>query len=155
MVKDRQLTINRWLLAALCALLLATGTAKAARAHGTDISYTISEQTITVVALFDDATPMADATYTIYAPDNPQEAYLAGVADGNGIFEFDIDTRIDGRWDVTISSGGHGDIVRIPVERGTIGEYQPERFPQWVRMVAGLGVIALLGGGYMLLGRRN
>ena len=57
-------------------------------AHGTDIKLTINENRVEIHALFDTGEPMSNAQITVYAADNPQEAWLSGEADADGRYSF-------------------------------------------------------------------
>ncbi|MEM7034897.1 MAG: carboxypeptidase regulatory-like domain-containing protein [Chloroflexota bacterium] len=89
------------------------------KAHGTEITYKATTA-IEIEALFDTGEPMANAQVIIYAPNNPETPWLTGEADEAGHFIFSPDASITGRWDVTIRTAGHGEILYIPIEDGTI-----------------------------------
>ena len=88
-------------------------------AHGTDINYKLTTA-VEIEALFDTGEPMADAQVIVYAPDDPEQPWLKGQADDQGRFVFAPDPSISGRWDVSIRTAGHGEIVYIPVNEGDI-----------------------------------
>lgn len=104
--------MRKWLLSIL-ALLLVPATVWA---HGTEITYVVDGNTITVTALFDSGEPMAEAQVIIYAPDNPSEAYATVLADENGVATFEVDTARNGTWDIAVRTAGHGEMLHIPVE---------------------------------------
>lgn len=83
-------------------------------AHGTEISYRV-QATIDIEAYFDTGEPMANAQITIYAPNDPVNAWLQAEADENGRFTFVPDPEIPGIWDVAIRTTGHGEMINIPV----------------------------------------
>lgn len=99
--------------------LLLAWRVQATQAHGTAIRYKVTTA-IEVEALFDSGEPMSNAQVIVYAPNNPEAAWLTGQADEQGHFIFTPDAAITGRWDVTIRTAGHGDILYIPIEAGTI-----------------------------------
>ena len=86
-------------------------------AHGTEIGYSI-QSTVVVQANFATGEPMADAQITVYAPDNPAEAWLQGTADENGTFSFIPDPDQTGSYDVRVRSAGHGEILTVDVAGG-------------------------------------
>lgn len=116
-------------------------------AHGTGVTYTVAEDNnVTLEALYDDGEPMAEAQVVVYAPSDPETAYLRGVADAEGRYTFEVDTAIAGSWDVTVRTAGHGDIVRITVTDG--GEIRPMDAAGFAipRQLLAVVVIAALGG---------
>lgn len=86
----------------------------AVEAHGAKIDYTIAAS-IEIVAKYDSGEPMAGAQVTIYAPDDPSEAWQTGTCDAEGRFGFTPDTSIPGVWDVQVRQAGHGDMIHIEV----------------------------------------
>lgn len=136
--------------AALLLLLLFVGLGTPfVSAHGTNISYEVEGNSVAITAMFDNGEPMADAQYVVYAPNDPTEPIVTGQADSNGFFVINIDPAISGNWDVTIRTGGHGEIVNIPVaENGQIGELlsTSEGRPLWQTALIVVGVFAVLGG---------
>ena len=109
------------------------------KAHGTEINYKLTKA-IEVEALFDTGEPMANAQVIVYAPDNPEKAWLQGEADAQGRFIFTPDTSIAGRWDVTIRTAGHGDVLYIPIEAGeiTVNNNTTNRFQTMLMGAMGL-----------------
>lgn len=89
-----------------------------ATAHGTAIGYTI-QSTVLIEANFDTGEPMADAQITVFAPNDPETAWLQGVADADGKFTFVPDPELSGTYDVRIRSAGHGEILPVPVNGAT------------------------------------
>ncbi|MEM8863448.1 MAG: carboxypeptidase-like regulatory domain-containing protein [Chloroflexota bacterium] len=85
-----------------------------ATAHGTAITYTI-QSTVLINANFDTGEPMSEAQISVFAPDDPENAWLQGVADENGEFTFVPDPELSGTYDVRIRSAGHGEILAVPV----------------------------------------
>lgn len=84
-------------------------------AHGPGIE-TETVTGIEVNAKFDDGTPMINAQITVYAPDDPETAWLQGVADEEGYFVFVPDLSIPGRWDISVRTAGHGDIIYVTID---------------------------------------
>lgn len=114
-----------------------------ALAHGTDIRYTVEGNQIVVEAIFDDGTPMPEAQIVVYAPNDPQQPYMRGIADENGFYRFTIDNQISGSWDVSVRTAGHGEIINIPVAGdGSIGVQRQSL--TWLRPVLTVAVIAAL-----------
>ncbi|MEM7134114.1 MAG: carboxypeptidase regulatory-like domain-containing protein [Chloroflexota bacterium] len=89
--------------------------AETAHAHGTEVAYNVSSA-VTIEARYDNGEPMADAQVTIYAPDNPQSPWQIGQADSKGLYTFVPDTAIPGRWDLSIRTAGHGEMVYVDVD---------------------------------------
>jgi nickel transport protein len=95
-------------------LILGLGLPLTAFAHGAKIKYTV-DMTVKLVAAYDNGEPMADAQFTVYAPDDPSTPWLTGFCDNEGRFSFVPDTSKPGIWDVQVRQAGHGDIVHIPI----------------------------------------
>lgn len=91
-------------------------------AHGTEITYTV-QATVDIEAYFDTGEPMANAQVTVYAPNDPANAWLQGEADENGRFTFTPDPEIPGRWDVAIRTAGHGEMLNIPLTDEATGSF--------------------------------
>jgi nickel transport protein len=127
----------------LCTLPMAA----VAHAHGTSIELIASGDEILIHALFDSGEPMSNAQISVYAPDNPREAWLTGEADADGRYSFTVDTSINGAWAVSIRTAGHGELLHFNVTRsGRISlDETTERTPQQTALIAG-GVVAALGG---------
>ena len=62
-----------------------------ALAHGVASDVTISDSTITIAARYANGAVMDQAQITIFAPDAPQEEWLVGKVDEQGVFTFDLD----------------------------------------------------------------
>jgi len=84
-------------------------------AHGVVVDYQLVDA-IAVVAQYDTGQPMSNAQVVVYAPNNPSEPYLQGVADEDGNFTFTPDKSITGNWTVRVRTAGHGSIINIPIE---------------------------------------
>ncbi|AFZ48040.1 hypothetical protein Cyast_2090 [Cyanobacterium stanieri PCC 7202] len=84
-------------------------------AHGVVLDYE-KVDAIALIAQYDTGEPMSNAQVVVYAPNNPDEPYLQGVADENGNFTFTPDKTITGNWTVRVRTAGHGSIINIPVE---------------------------------------
>ncbi len=84
-------------------------------AHGAIINYE-KVDAIALIAQYDTGQPMSNAQVVVYAPDNPSEPYLQGVADEKGNFTFTPDKSITGNWTVRVRTAGHGSIINIPIE---------------------------------------
>lgn len=85
------------------------------QAHGAESRVEIDGSTITVTALYDTGETMSEAQIVIYTPDDPQNGWLAGVADTDGVYRFDLDNTLEGRWAVSIRTAGHGEILYLDV----------------------------------------
>ena len=105
----------RNLLVLIALFLLCAVPTSVLQAHGADSSVEIDGSTITVIALFDTGETMSEAQIVVYTPDDPQNGWLAGVADANGVYSFDLDNTLEGRWAVSIRTAGHGEILYLDV----------------------------------------
>jgi nickel transport protein len=103
----------------LLLLLFSSGLSQPVLAHGARIDY---QQTSAIVirATYDDGTPMAKAQAIVYAPNDPATPWLKGMTDESGKFSFVPDPDLSGDWDVKVRQSGHGDIVSIALDKGTI-----------------------------------
>ena len=90
-----------------------------AYAHGAKIEYTVANS-ISIVAKYDSGEPMAEAQVTIYAPDDPSTPWFTGTCDDDGRFSFIPDLSIPGTWDIQVRQAGHGDMIHIEVEEGSV-----------------------------------
>lgn len=117
-------------------------------AHGTAIEMTVvNETTLELRALFDTGDPMSEAQITVYAADNPSQAWHKGVADGQGFYAFEVDEMIRGQWAISVRTAGHGEILHFDVTRnGKIELEQTAERPFWQTILLAAGVIAVLGG---------
>lgn len=88
-------------------------------AHGAKIEYTTATS-IEIVAKYDSGEPMAEAQVSVYAPDNPSTPWLTGTCDEKGRFSFNPDVSIPGTWDVQVRQAGHGDMIHINIEEGSV-----------------------------------
>ena len=97
-------------------ILLMTTTALA---HGAKIEYTL-HSTVEIVATYDSGDPMGEAQVTVYAPNDPTTAWLTGMTDKEGRFTFTPDPTLPGTWDVQVRQAGHGDMIHISLEEGSL-----------------------------------
>ena len=88
-------------------------------AHGAKIEYTVSTS-IDIVAKYDNGEPMSGGQVSIYAPDNPSTPWLTGVCDEQGRFSFTPDLSLPGTWDIQVRQAGHGDMIHIKIEEGSV-----------------------------------
>ncbi len=88
---------------------------QSAFAHGGASTISIDETTVTILAKFDDGEIMNQAQVVIYSPDDPENEWLTGVADDDGIFSFAIDPELEGRWSVKVRKAGHGEFIYLNV----------------------------------------
>lgn len=84
-------------------------------AHGVSLDYRYTSA-VELRAVYDSGEPMANAQVTIYAPDDPSQAWMTGTTDQDGHFVFVPDPSQLGNWDVKVRQSGHGDIVSIPLQ---------------------------------------
>ena len=106
----------RWMLPVLLAWGIGV---PAAWGHGANIDFQVT-QAIRVQAKYDSGDPMKEAQVTVYAPNNPAEAWQTGTTDKQGYYVFVPNSEITGNWEVKIRKAGHGDIASIPVEKATL-----------------------------------
>ncbi len=90
-----------------------------AYAHGAKIEYALTSS-IEIVAKYDSGDPMAGAQVTVYAPDDLSTPWLTGECDDDGRFTFTPDISKPGTWDVQVRQAGHGDMIHIEVEGGSV-----------------------------------
>ncbi len=88
-------------------------------AHGAKIEYAIASS-IEIVAKYDSGEPMSGAQVTVYAPDDPSTPWLTGECDDDGRFAFAPDMAKSGTWDIQVRQAGHGDMIHIGVEEGSV-----------------------------------
>jgi nickel transport protein len=88
-------------------------------AHGAEIEYTVASS-IEIVAKYDSGEPMAEAQVTVYAPDDPSTPWLTGECDDDGRFAFTPDMSKPGTWDIQVRQAGHGDMIHIEIEKGSV-----------------------------------
>ncbi|WP_071516548.1 carboxypeptidase-like regulatory domain-containing protein [Geitlerinema sp. PCC 9228] len=111
----------RWMLPALLAWGIGI---PAAWGHGVSINYEVM-QAIRVQAKYDSGDPMENAQVTVYAPNNPAEAWRTGTTDEQGYYVFIPNREITGNWEVKVRKAGHGNITTIPVEKTTEKNTEP------------------------------
>ena len=77
---------------------------------------------------YESGEPMANAQVNVYAPTDPQTAWLQTVTDENGYFLFTPDPALMGTWDIQARLAGHGEVLQIDVqEDGSIRQLTPSR----------------------------
>ncbi len=107
------------LIACMLSLFVVLLSPTMAFAHGAEIEYTVATS-IEIVAKYDSGEPMAKAQVSIYAPDNPSTPWLTGTCDEEGRFSFTPDTSIPGTWDIQVRQAGHGDMIHITIDEGSV-----------------------------------
>jgi nickel transport protein len=107
-------------------LLLSSGLSQPVLAHGARIDYQHTSA-IVIRATYDDGTPMAKAQAIVYAPNDLATPWLKGMTDESGKFSFVPDPDLSGNWDVKVRQSGHGDIVSIALDKGTIAQEKTEQ----------------------------
>lgn len=129
------------------AFLIAISVTSISEAHGTSIELTVNENRVDVHALFDTGEPMSNAQITVYAADNPREAWLSGEADEEGRYSFEVDNSISGAWGISVRTAGHGELLHFDVTRNgrIIIDQSTERTPLQTALMV-VGVLAVLGG---------
>ena len=126
--------------ALVLALLLLSLTAQTAAAHGVELSYDARDG-IEVTARYDSGDPMADAQVTIYEPGELSEPWLTGTCDEAGKFFFVPDPSLPGTWEVRVRQAGHGGLIRIEVEEGSIESGGSTGFTTLQKVVMALTVV--------------
>jgi nickel transport protein len=81
--------------------------------HGAWIEWSVGDGNVAIRAVYDDGTPMAGASVTVYPVSNPTEPWLVGETDSLGSFSFMPDESVSSAWDLQVRKAGHGDMVRI------------------------------------------
>lgn len=109
--------------------LLILGTALPALAHGLRVEYQLMPEApptlttnvervdvpgVQIQAKFESGEPIAHARVEIYAPNQAEQPWLTGQADGRGHFTFNPDTV--GEW-FKVHQAGHGAVVKVPIDR--------------------------------------
>lgn len=131
-----------------------------ASAHSTEIQHR-QVQAVQIDASYAGGQPMANAQVTVYAPDNPSEAWKTGTTDPEGLYTFVPDRS--GQWDVRVRQAGHGDIVTISVQKDTNNQaaasdwLSPESENPTVQKVlySAAGAWGFFGTALFLVRRRN
>jgi nickel transport protein len=101
-------------------LLCVMGWQTRTSAHGVVLDYQ-STQAYEIQAAYDTGEPMANAQVVVFSPDDPATPWLTSTTDAQGRFLFS--PSAPGNWEVQVRQAGHGDILVIPVETGSV---QPE-----------------------------
>ncbi len=85
-----------------------------ALSHGAWIEWSEEGGEVAIRALYDDGTPMAGASVTVYPVEtSPTDPWLVGETDSIGVFRFTPDESLSHTWDLRVRKAGHGDMVRI------------------------------------------
>jgi nickel transport protein len=105
-------TLVLWLSALLVAM---AGGSPRAMAHKTELEYR-KAQAVQVEAAYSGGQPMSNAQVTVYAPNQPQDAWRTGTTDEQGRFTFLPDQS--GTWEVRVRKAGHGSFLTVSVEDG-------------------------------------
>ncbi len=85
-----------------------------AMAHGVVFEYH-SSMTYIITGNYDDGTPLSEAQVTVYAPDDPKNAWKTGSSDDEGKYFFTPDISKPGIWTIQFRKAGHGGTVNIEV----------------------------------------
>lgn len=64
---------------------------------------------------FSNGQPLKGAKVTVYAPDQPLRPQAIGRTDSQGRYSFEPNAAVSGDWEIDIKSGGHQDILQVPV----------------------------------------
>jgi len=84
-------------------------------AHGVKIQHEIIPA-IKINAVYDTNTPLANASVTVYAPNNPSQPWLKGTTDEKGNFIFSPNSTQSGAWEIKVRQAGHGGLISIPFQ---------------------------------------
>ena len=109
----------KYCITVLAVILAAFFLPTSAYAHGAKIEYTVATS-IEIVAKYDSGEPMAGAQVIVYAPNAPTSPWITGTCDDEGRFNFAPDTSIPGMWDIQVRQAGHGDMIHIEIEEGSV-----------------------------------
>ena len=142
------------LAALLLALLLAVAAAGTAAAHGAKIDYSTTLG-VAIVAVYDSGEPMAQAQVAVYAPNDPATIWLAGTTDDEGRFFFSADPALPGTWDVQVRQGGHGHIVHIPIEAGSVSSGSSGFTPLQIVLMSACVIWGFAGTALYFSGRNS
>lgn len=171
----------RWLSVFLLLLFILVGSVPIAEAHGVELSYSISTvlreadmvgadgdkhtMTLEVVQIdvegkFEGGDPMSDGQVTVYAPDDPANAWLTGDCDDNGHFAFVPDMAKTGVWEIQVREAGHGGWLRIDIQDSLLEadvEVSSEGgfHTSQIVVMAGSVVWGFVGTGLFFMGRRR
>ena len=150
------LNTNRklYFIAVLIFMLVVFALPTTAYAHGAKIEYTIASS-IEIVAKYDSGEPMAEAQVTIYAPNDPSTPWLIGTCDDQGRFSFTPDVAIPGTWDIQVRQAGHGDMIHIEIEDGSVSSGSSSGYSTGQIIVMSLCVIWGIFGTAMFFKRRK
>lgn len=125
-----------------------------AYAHGAKIEYTVATS-IEIVAKYDSGEPMAKAQVSIYAPDNPSTPWLTGTCDEEGRFSFTPDTSIPGTWDIQVRQAGHGDMIHITIDEGSVSGSSSSGYSTGQIIIMAVCVVWGILGTALFFKRRN
>ncbi len=112
------------LLFALVLCLALIGFPTQAWAHQVETFFTLGDQ-LEFQSMFSTGEPFAGAEVTIYAPNDPNQPWLATSTDSQGRFTFVPDESIPGDWEIAIEDSdgdqSHADYWTVPVgDKGII-----------------------------------
>ncbi len=92
-------------------IILVSGTAMA---HGVEFEYQ-SSMAYLITGSYDDGTPLSEAQVTVYAPDDPKNAWATGSSNDEGKYSFLPDISKPGIWTVQFRKAGHGGTINLEV----------------------------------------
>ncbi len=155
-------TIKMRILGSLLTLSATLGIASAAWGHSVETDYFVDlfSDELAFTSTYSTGEPMAEATVTIYAPNNPDIPWQEGTTDEGGNFAFLPDESIPGDWRIEFGQGGHQDIWVIPVTGNGIDyENISQDFHQDIHYAELapelLGISAALGLGIIVVATRR
>ncbi len=85
-----------------------------ALAHGVEFRYE-SINSYLITGSFDDGSPLSGAQVSIYAPDDPRNAWTTGTSDERGQYLFTPDPAKPGIWTVQFRQAGHGGSIKLDI----------------------------------------
>lgn len=137
------------------ALLILVSLAVTSPVSAHTIRYTTGTGGMVVTAFFDDGRPARDMFVSIFAP-GQDERFQSGKTDRNGRFAFFPDRS--GTWEILVYDRmGHRLEIKMPVD-STLRLKEDEkayRSDRGLKILTGLGVIAVLFSGLRLLKKQN
>ena len=139
----------------ILAVLLLAALPDTARSHGAWIEWTAHGNEISIVASFDEGTPMAGASVTVYSGSDPSQPWLTGTVDSLGHFSFTPDRELSQKWDVQVRLAGHGDIVRIDLSGENSAGGTTALSPLQIVLMAACVVWGMIGTALFFMSRKG
>ncbi len=144
---------NYWIVVIL-AMIAAITNATTTLAHGVVIDYNVNVG-VEIIAAFDSGEIMDQAQVSIFAPNDLANPWLVGTTDDQGRFFFTPDPKIAGTWDVQVRKAGHGEIIHIPIEGGTVLTNSSGFTGMQIFIMSASVIWGLIGTALYFSGRKN